>query len=71
MSPIQSTRSVVCLFLVGLAFAGLGQSHAVEIYVSVDGNAHADGSVASMTDTNYLVTVNRDGDGIVTGVTVT
>jgi hypothetical protein len=28
-----------------------------------------DTSVASLTDTVYLVTVNRDGGGIITGVT--
>ena len=29
------------------------------------------GSVASLTDTVYSVAVDRDGDGIVTGITVT
>jgi len=32
---------------------------------------NADLSVASLTDTVYLVEVDRDGDGIVTGVTAT
>jgi hypothetical protein len=32
---------------------------------------NADLSVASLTDTVYLVEVDRDGSGIVTGVTAT
>jgi len=43
---IQTRRSILCLLLVWLTFAGQGQSHAMEIYVSVDGNAQADGSLA-------------------------
>jgi len=30
-----------------------------------------DGSVSGLSDTNYSVEVNRDGNGIVTGVTAT
>lgn len=32
---------------------------------------NADNSVASLTDTVYLVEVDRDGSGIITGVTAT
>ena len=42
----QSRPSTLCLVLVGLVFAGLGRSYATEIYVSVDGRAQADGSLA-------------------------
>ena len=41
----QSRPSTLCLVLVGLVFAGLGQGYATEIYVSVDGSAQADGSL--------------------------
>lgn len=32
---------------------------------------NADRSIASLTNTTYVVTINRDGSGILTGVTVT
>ena len=45
-STMQSRRSILCLLLLWRALAGLGQLHAADIYVSVEGNAQADGSLA-------------------------
>ena len=42
----RSRRNIVCLLSVWLAFSGHGQGHAAKVYVSVDGHAQADGSLA-------------------------